>query len=639
MVVKQYIYSIVNLIITPRPLTTMTRTKIASAMLISLSLSACINTAQLSDTSKGVQTEDMSKPDIICEWGTDRINLCQYNSESEIVEALISKMTLQEKIGQMTQSVWHNGVTPEIIREKAIGSIIHTQGPTPGPLPLDWINKFDEFQIQALQTRLGIPLMTAVDAVHGQNTFEGAVIFPHNIGMAATRNFDLIQRAAQITAIEMAGTGFNWTFSPCIAMPLHEYWGRVYEGFSEDKDITIDAVRASVKGHQGEDLGLRHTVAATAKHYLGDGATEGGREGGNAIIDEASLRDYHLPPYAEAVNQGIASIMVGFNSVNGINMHQHQYLVADVLKGELGFQGVVLTDWNGGIRYGEPHTVINAGVDVAMQPGNHDEFMSKLEGSVKDGTVSMTRIDDAVRRILTMKLNLGLFKDPFGKREFSLRVGATEHREVARQAVRESLVLLKSENNVLPLSTSDNIAVIGEHADSTGLQSGGWSINWQGTTESYAGATSIVDGIRNIAPNTEYLAQGCTADMLADTAVVVVGEQPYAEFKGDTDQLWLSERHKGFIDGCKALNKAVVVVLISGRTLIIEDDLNKSDAFIAAWLPGSEGAGVADFLFSVDGFTPVGKSPYAWPRSFEDLPLDQFDEKALFPFGYGLTKY
>ncbi|WP_371195263.1 glycoside hydrolase family 3 protein [Glaciecola sp. SC05] len=617
----------------------MNKTKIIIAILAGLSLSACANLEDSSDSRSSGAKLDQPRPDIICEWGTERFDLCQYESEPEMVKALIEKMTLQEKIGQMTQSVWHNGVNPDIIREQNIGSIIHTQGPTPGPLPLDWINKFDEFQIQALQTRLGIPLMTAVDAVHGQNTFEGAVIFPHNIGMAATRNFDLIQRAAEITAIEMAGTGFNWTFSPCIAMPLHEYWGRVYEGFSEDKDLTISAVSASVKGHQGDDLGLRHTVAATAKHYLGDGATEGGREGGNAIIDEATLRDYHLPPYAQAVNQGIASIMVGFNSVNGINMHQHQDLVANVLKGELGFEGVVLTDWNGGIRYGEPHIVINAGVDVAMQPGNHEEFMSKLTASVNDGTVEMSRIDDAVRRILTMKFNLGLFKDPFGKREFSLKVGSAEHRKVARQAVRESLVLLKSENDVLPLSPSDDIAVIGEHADSTGLQSGGWSINWQGTTESYAGATSIIDGIRSIAPNTEYLSQGCTADMRANTAVVVVGEQPYAEFKGDTDQLWLNDVHKGYIDSCKKLDKSVVVVLISGRTLIIEDDLNKSDAFIAAWLPGSEGSGVADFLFGIDGFTPVGKSPYAWPKSFDDLPLGRFDEKALFPFGYGLTEY
>lgn len=617
----------------------MIKNNVLPALLLSFSLSACVNNHPASYPDMLASNQQQARSDMICEWGTQRFNLCQFSSEAEMVDALIAEMTLQEKIGQMTQSVWHNGVTPDIIREKAIGSIIHTQGPTPGPLALDWIDTFDAFQTQALQTRLGIPLMTAVDAVHGQNTFEGAVIFPHNIGMAATRNFDLIQRAAEITAIEMAGTGFNWTFSPCIAMPLHEYWGRVYEGFSEDKDLTISAVKASVRGHQGDDLALPHTVAATAKHYLGDGATQGGREGGNAIIDETTLRDYHLPPYAEAVDQGIASIMVGFNSVNGINMHQHQFLVADVLKGELGFKGVVLTDWLGGTRYGEPHIVINAGVDIAMQPGNHDEFMSKLSASVQDGTVPMSRIDDAVRRILTMKFNLGLFENPFAKREFASRVGAPEHRKVARQAVRESLVLLKSENNILPLSVSDKIAVIGEHADSTGLQSGGWSINWQGTTESYAGATSILEGIRSIAPNTEYLAQGCTADMQADTAVVVVGEQPYAEFKGDTDQLWLSDRHKGYIKGCAALNKSVVVVLISGRTLIIEEDLAISDAFIAAWLPGSEGAGVADFLFAVDGFTPVGKSPYSWPKAFDDLPLDKFDDNALFPFGYGLSSY
>lgn len=596
---------------------------------LAISLSGC----------KGFSAKNTQHDPIICEWGTQQFDLCQYSTHSERVEALINEMTLKEKIGQMTQSVWHNNVTPEEIRRKTIGSIIHTQGPTPGPNPEDWTSKFDEFQAEALQTRLGIPLMTAVDAVHGQNTFEGAVIFPHNIGMAATRNYDLIKRAAQITAIEMAGTGFNWTFSPCIAMPLHEHWGRVYEGFSEDMDISINAVKASVVGHQGEDLALPYTVAATAKHYLGDGATVGGREGGNAIITDEQLRNYHLPPYKEAVDQGIAAIMVGFNSVNGVNMHQHTFLVRDVLKGELGFEGVVLTDWNGGLRWGPPHTIINAGVDIAMQPGNHDEFMQKLERSVLDGTVSIERINDAVRRILTMKFNLGLFADPFTKKEYSDMVGKQEHREVARQAVRESLVLMKNDQNALPLSAESSVAVIGEHGHNSGLQSGGWSINWQGTTESYEGATTILDGIRQVDPNAAYYEKGCPADMQESTAIVVVGEEPYAEFKGDTTNLYLTDEHKGYINSCKALGKKVVTVLISGRVLLVEDDITNSDAFIAAWLPGSEGAGVADLLYSIDGFTPVGKSPYAWPKQYSDLPLDQNSDKALYPFGYGLQSF
>ena len=582
---------------------------------------------------------DPQKTDVVCLWGEQKFNLCKYGSHEEMVEALLAEMTLDEKIGQMTQSVWHNGVSPEVIRSEAIGAIIHTEGPVPGEAAIDWVRKFEEFQWQALQTRLGIPLLTGVDAIHGQNTFEGAVIFPHNIGMAATRNMDLVRRAAEITAIETAGTGFSWTFSPCIAMPQHEHWGRVYEGYTEDRDLTIAAVSASVRGHQGSSLGDRHTVAATAKHYIADGATEGGVEGGDAVMSDETMRDLYLPPYARAVEEGVAAIMVGFNSYNGVNMHQNGYLVNEVLKGELGFEGVVLTDWNGGLRFGPAHTVINAGIDMAMQPGNHEEFMADLKSSVLDGTVATSRIDDAVRRILRLKFKLGLFADPFAKTEFTALVGSNDHRTVARQAVRESLVLLKSENDVLPLKPEDNIAVVGVHGNNSGLQSGGWSIHWQGQKESYRGATTILAGIREVVPETEYSNAGCYEGMTANKVVVVVGEEPYAEFKGDTDQLFLNERQSRMVRDCKALGKQVVLVLISGRVLAIEPELNLSDAFIAAWLPGSEGAGVADFLFAVDGFQPVGKSPYAWPRRVEDLPLTQQDDRALFKYGSGLESY
>ncbi|MEM7360045.1 MAG: glycoside hydrolase family 3 N-terminal domain-containing protein [Pseudomonadota bacterium] len=576
---------------------------------------------------------------VICLWGKQQFNLCQYDNQQEMVEALLAEMTLDEKIGQMTQSVWHNGVNPRIVRRRGIGSIIQTEGPVPGPTPHDWMDKFDQFQRQAMRTRLGIPLLIAVDAVHGQNTFEGAVIFPHNIGMAASRNMSLIQQAAEITAIEAAGTGFNWTFSPCIAMPQHEHWGRVYEGFTEDRETTIAATRASVRGHQGNSLADRHTIAATAKHYIGDGATTGGVEGGDAELSEQLIREEYLPPYQAAVEENVAAIMVGFNSVNGINMHQHKELVGDLLKDELGFKGVVLTDWNGGQRFGPAHTVINAGVDLAMQPGNHEEFMADLRGSILDGTVKMDRIDDAVRRLLTLKFKLGLFTDPFAKREFAEEVGSDKHREVARQAVRESLVLLKNDNQALPLDTSKPIAVVGEHANNSGLQSGGWSIHWQGQTHSYAGATTILGGIQQVAGSVEYAAEGCNGDMQADTAVVVVGEQPYAEGFGDTDELWLSDDHKQMIAGCKSLGKKIVVILISGRVLAIKLELDSSDAFIAAWLPGSEGAGIADLLYSIDGFKPKGKSPYAWPVEAADFPLESYDERALFQYGYGLSDF
>ncbi|MFK8042721.1 glycoside hydrolase family 3 protein [Congregibacter sp.] len=608
---------------------------------ITLVMGGCAAPSDTSDTptDRPVALSVDSVPILICHWGTQRFDICQYATRDERIAALIGEMTLDEKIGQITQSVWHNNVTPDTIRDKGIGSVIHTEGPTPGPSPLDWIAKFNEFQSSALQTRLGIPLLIGVDAVHGQNTFEGAVIFPHNIGMAASRNLALIRRSAQITALEVAGTGFNWTFSPCIAMPKHEHWGRVYEGFSEDRDLTTAATIASVRGHQGEGLWRRETIAATAKHFIGDGATGGGVEGGNAVMTEEEMREEYLPPYIAAVDEGVASIMVGFNSFNGVNMHQHGHLVNEVLKGELGFEGVVLTDWDGGLRWGEPHTIINAGVDIAMQPGNHEEFMSRLKASVLDETVPMSRIDDAVSRILKMKFDLGLFADPFAKSEFADLVGSKSHRDVAQQAVRESLVLLKSANEVLPLRQDEPIAVVGKHAHNSGLQSGGWSIHWQGQTESYRGATTILDGIRSVAPDVEYAEEGCHTDMRARKVVLVVGEEPYAEGFGDSDALSLSDAHKAFLAGCKKLDKQIIVVLISGRALLIQDELDVSDAFIAAWLPGSEGAGVADFLFAVDGFRPTGKLPYAWPKRYEDLPLEADADHALFKFGYGLSDY
>lgn len=575
----------------------------------------------------------------ICHWGKQNFDLCRYASRDEKIDALLREMTLDEKIGQMTQSIWHNGVSPGVIRRKKIGSIIQTEGPVPGANAMDWINKFDEFQKQALKTRLGIPLLIGVDAVHGQNTFEGAVIFPHNIGMAATGNMELIKQAARITAEEMAGTGFNWTFSPCIALPQHEHWGRVYEAFSEDRDLTVSAAIASVQGLQGADLAGRGTVAATAKHYIGDGATTGGVEGGDTVMSDSLLRDYLLPPYAAAVQQDIAAVMVGFNSVNGVPMHQHAGLVTGVLKGELGFKGVVVSDWNGGLRFGPAHLVINAGIDIAMQPGNHNAFMRDLKRSVKNGTVPMSRIDDAVRRILQLKFRLGLFADPFGKREFAATVGSDEHRAVARQAVRESLVLLKSENDVLPLKPSDMIAVVGEHGNNSGLQSGGWTIHWQGQTESYRGATTILDAVKAVGRHVEFAEKGCYPGMAAEIAVVVVGEYPYAEMKGDTDQLWLTDAHKQLISGCKALGKKVVVILISGRALAVQAEVQMSDAFIAAWLPGSEGGGVADFLFGTDGFKPTGRTPFSWPVDAADLPLAADAENALFKLGYGLQDY
>ncbi|MGL1903422.1 MAG: glycoside hydrolase family 3 C-terminal domain-containing protein [Fibrobacterales bacterium] len=596
-----------------------------------------------SESSSSEQSSSEYVQELICEWGTEKLNICEFDSREEVIDAFLNAMTTDEKIAQMTQTRWFD-MSPTEVADWGLGSIIHTQGDYVGPDAIQWVHKMKEFQEASLKTRLGIPLLIAVDAVHGQNTFEGATIFPHNINMAATRNMDLIEEAAKITAKEIAGTGFNWTFSPCIAMPQNENWGRVYEGYTEDTDLTTDAVIASIKGHQQGALAAPWTVGTTAKHFIGDGATNGGDEGGNAEMSMDELRAKYLPPYAAAVEQGVTAIMVGFNSVNGTNMHQNGDIVNGILREELNFEGVVVTDWEGGTRYGHASIVINSGVDIAMQPkGLHVDFINQIKGSVNDGGVSMDRINDAVRHIIGMKYDLGLFSDPFPQEEYAESVGSPEHREVARQAVRESLVLLKSENGALPLTSDDDIIIVGEHGDNSGLQSGGWSIEWQGVSRNYSGATTMKDAIQKIAPSALYSANGCSGDMSGKKAVVVVGETPYAEFMGDTDEsdyrLWMTDSHKGYINSCVEAGAQVITILVSGRVLAVEGEIVKSDAYIAAFFIGSEGDGVADFLFGIDGFIPKGKSPYSWPKDPEDIPLAMNDSKALYPFGYGLEDY
>ena len=365
------------------------------------------------------------------------------NSLIEIkIDSLIGIMTLEEKIGQMSQVRHFDDIKTGDVRRKNIGSVIHTQGPLPGNTALEWQAKFTKLQREALSTRLGIPLLFAVDAVHGQNTYEGATIFPHNIGMGASRNAKLVEEAAQITAKEAQATGFNWTFSPCIAIPFNEKWGRVYEAYSECPKLTAELVKASVKGHQG-DLKTNNTILATAKHFIGDGSTDFGREGGETNIDNNQLQQLLLP-YREVVKQDVGAIMASFNSLEGINMHAHKALITDTLKNSMNFRGMVVTDWKGYSKFGQ-NKIINAGIDMVMAvDGDLDMFQQTLKEGVRKGFVSESRINDAVRRILRQKFRLGLFKNPFPDSTFVKDIGSSIHRDKARQAVRESLVLLKN---------------------------------------------------------------------------------------------------------------------------------------------------------------------------------------------------
>jgi beta-glucosidase len=564
------------------------------------------------------------------------------------VDDLLNKMTLEEKIGQMTMVRHFDGNIENDIGEKFIGAVIHSQGPLPGENAAAWQARFVALQKKALGTRLGIPLLIGVDAVHGQNTFEGATIFPHNIGLGASGNERLVEEIAAITAIEMQATGFNWTFAPCIAIPYNEKWGRVYEAYSESTETTSKLGKAAVKGFQG-DLSENTTVMATAKHYVGDGATDFGIEGGNATLSMQEISQRLLPPYRAAVNAGVGAVMVSFNSTHGIFMHAHKELITDTLKNGMGFDGMVVTDWRGYSRFGE-NDIINAGVDIVMAvEGDLDHFQNGLKHGVDSGYVSLDRIDDAVRRILRQKFRMGLFETPFPDSGLVEKIGIPEHREKARQAVRESLVLLKNENDALPIQKKTNkIVVIGEHANNPGLQSGGWSINWQGTLKSYAGSTTILQGIQSLAGGNVVYDEHATGNHFdADVAIIVVGETPYAETVGDIRdgdgwyKLTLREEHQDYISTYVDQGVKVVVLLVSGRPLVTTRQIEQADAFVAAWLPGSEGAAIADVLFGDYNFS--GQLPHSWPKSTDDFNgkfgPNYWDNsiEPLFRLGYGLS--
>ena len=562
------------------------------------------------------------------------------------VEALLAQMTLDEKVGQMTQVRHFDDISIGEIKTKFIGSIIHTQGPTPGNDAAEWQAKFVQLQWLALSTRLGIPMFFGVDAVHGQNTYAGATIFPHNIGLGAARNAKLVEDAAAITALEARATGFNWVFSPCVAIPYNEKWGRVYEAFSESTEITTELTKASVRGHQGS-VGQPVSLIATAKHFIGDGATDFGVEGGNTTLSQEEVIERLLPPYRAAVEAGVGSVMASFNSLNSVPMHAHRAMITDVLKGELNFDGIVVSDWKAYSRFGGAD-VINAGVDIVMAvEGDFNMYVEGVRNGVLSGVISQERIDDAVRRILRQKFRIGLFDNPFPDLRLISKIGIQAHRTVARQAVRESLVLLKNDNNVLPLKKDARIVVVGEFANNSGLQSGGWTVNWQGITENYAGATTILEGFRKFSSQKVlYDADGSAHHGSVDVAVVVVGETPYAEFMGDIGgvmnkyQLTLTPEHQMLVDKYTAKGIKTVVVLISGRPLVVAKLLEQADAFVAAWFPGSEGDGIAEVLFGDYDFK--GKLPHSWPTSEEDYKGKYGPNfwdgsiEPLFPLGFGL---
>ncbi|WP_395106061.1 glycoside hydrolase family 3 protein [Actinomadura sp. SCN-SB] len=565
------------------------------------------------------------------------------------VERLLARMSLDEKIGQMTQAE-RGSVTADDITRYRLGSVLSGGGSVPTPnTPEAWADMYDGFQRAALATPLRIPIIYGVDAVHGHNNVVGATIFPHNIGLGATRDPELARRIGAATAEEVAGTGLDWDFAPCLCVARNDRWGRTYESYGEVPELPSQ-MSSIIDGIQGHRLGGSPTsILATAKHYVGDGGTAGGVDQGDTRLSEAELRRVHLLPFRAAIKRGVGSVMISFSSWNGVKLHGHKYLITDVLKRELRFSGFVISDWNGidqidgqpGFTPEEVRTAVNAGIDMFMVPQEWRAFIDTLKAEVRAGRVPMSRIDDANRRILTKKIELGLFERPFTDRRYTRTVGSPQHRALARQAVAKSQVLLKNKGGVLPLDRRDNkIFVAGKNADDIGNQSGGWTITWQGSSGPITPGTTILEGIRQTAGRSStvtYSKDGTGIDGSYKAAIAVVGETPYAEFEGDRPgAMGLDAEDLATIERLRASGVPVIVVLVSGRPLDIAAELPKWDALLAAWLPGTEGRGVADVLFGVT--KPTGKLPSTWMKSASQQPINRGDgQKPLFPFGYGLT--
>jgi beta-glucosidase len=574
------------------------------------------------------------------------------------VDSLLARMTLAEKIGQMTQADQEFLADTADVGRYLLGSILSggNSDPREGDEVPWWTNLYDRLQRQSLTTRLGIPLLYGIDAVHGHSNVAGAVIFPHNIGLGATRDTSLVRRIGEVTAREMRATGIHWTFAPCVCVPRDERWGRTYEGFSEDPALTAQLGAASIRGLQGADLKAPLSVLACAKHYAGDGGTAPGTGGpggrgldqGDVRLGEAEFRRIHIAPYAAAVQAGVGSIMPSYSSWNGEKMSGNRYLLTAVLKEELGFAGFLVSDYRAVDQLDRDYEraiekSINAGMDMVMVPDRYQEFIAALSRLVETGRVPRARIDDAVRRILRVKFAMGLLDRPGqalrADRTLHASVGSAAHRVLAREAVQKSLVVLKNERGVLPLAaTAARIHVAGRGADDIGMQSGGWTIDWQGGTGPITIGTTILQAIRSAAGSERvtHAADGSGAAG-ADVGVVVIGETPYAEGRGDRLDLALDPGDVAAVRRVHDAGIPVVVILLSGRPLILGEVLELADGVIAAWLPGTEGDGVADILFGRHPAT--GKLPYTWPRTMAQLPINVGDPDIdpLFPFGYGLT--
>lgn len=587
-------------------------------------------------------------------------------AEARVAE-LLARLSLEEKVGQVIQADIST-IRPEDLRDYPLGSILAGGDSAPGgndrAPPAEWLALARSFRAVAAEPRPGrtpVPPLLAIDAVHGHNNIPGATIFPHNIGLGAARDPDLVRRIGEATALEVAVTGFDWTFAPTLAVPRDDRWGRTYEGYGEAPEIAASYAAPMVLGLQGELTGdsplLPGRVVATAKHFIADGGTMNGIDQGDAVMAEQDLVRLHAPGYPPAIAAGVLTVMASYSSWNGLKNHGNASLLTGVLKERMGFAGLLIGDWNGhaqvqGCTKESCPQAFNAGLDIFMAPDGWKGLYANTLAQARSGEIPIARLDDAVRRVLRVKLRAGLLEPEWPVRGRLDRLGAPEHRALAREAVRKSLVLLKNNGGLLPLKASSRVLVAGDGADHIGKQCGGWSLSWQGT------GTSNADF-----PNGQSIHAGLAAALAAgggsaelspegaftrrpDVAVVVFGEEPYAEGKGDIATLEHqpgSKRDLALLRRLKAQGIPVVAVFLSGRPLWTNPELNAADAFVAAWLPGTEGGGVADLLVRrPDGAVNhdfTGKLSYSWPKSASGSPLNVGDPgyDPLFAYGYGLT--
>ncbi|KAL1332597.1 uncharacterized protein [Arachis hypogaea] len=597
---------------------------------------------------------------------------CLYKNPTAPIEArvkdLLSRMTLQEKIGQMTQ-IERSFATPFALSHFSIGSVLNSGGSIPfeNARSSDWADMVDGFQKSALKSRLGIPIIYGLDAVHGNNNVYGATIFPHNVGLGATRDADIAERIGAATALEVRASGAHYTFAPCVAVCKDPRWGRCYESYGEDTEI-VRKMTSIVSGLQGKPpeghehgypfVAGRNNVVACAKHFVGDGGTSKGENEGNTILSYEELERIHMAPYLDCISQGVSTVMASYSSWNGRKLHADRFLLTKILKERLGFKGFLISDWEGLDRLCHPHgsnypycikSAVNAGIDMVMVGLQFEPFIEDLTSLVKSGEVPISRIDDAVERILRVKFAAGLFEFPFSDRSLLDTVGCNQHRDLAREAVRKSLVLLKNGKDIskpfLPLDRkAKRILVAGTHADDLGFQCGGWTKTWYGCSGRITIGTTILDAVKaTVGAETEVIYEKVPSKDTINSnefsfAIVAVGEPPYAESLGDNSELKIPFNGPDIIS-LVAEQIPTLVILISGRPLLLEPQLlEKIDALVAAWLPGSEALGITDVIFGDHDFK--GQLPVTWIRSVEQLdqPTNRVSsQEPLFPLGFGLT--